>query len=55
MAPRERDREAYEWRHPEEIPFAKKGEFQAVATRYNGTNGSFATRFHPVASGVVAS
>ena len=52
-ARRGRDRDVYGWRRLVESFFAKTGEFRAIATRYDWTDGSFAAGIHPVA-GVVA-
>ena len=52
-AVREHDRDVYGWRHPVENLFAKTGEFRAIATRCDRTDGSFAAGIHLVA-GVMA-
>ncbi|MCY4242954.1 MAG: IS5 family transposase [Rhodobacter sp.] len=52
-ARRGRDRDVYGRRRPVESFFAGTGEFRAIATRYDRTDGSFAAGIHPVA-GVVA-
>ncbi len=41
------------WRRPVENLFVKTGEFRAIATRCDRTDGSFAAGIHPVV-GVVA-
>jgi len=42
VGPREYDREMDGWRHRIENFFAKTGEFRAITTRYDRTDGSFA-------------